>query len=140
MDNSAIADQFSLLSKLMDIHGENSFKSKSYASAAFTLEKLPHELSTLSKEKIFKERGIGESVGQKIIELIKTGELEVLKKLISQTPEGVLEMMNIKGVGPKKINVIWKELQISTIRTTKQNFCFCKCNRGHCIVFHFMVL
>ncbi len=120
MDNSAIADQFSLLSKLMDIHGENSFKSKSYASAAFTLEKLPHELSTLSKEKIFKERGIGESVGQKIIELIKTGELEVLKKLISQTPEGVLEMMNIKGVGPKKINVIWKELQISTIEELRK--------------------
>jgi DNA polymerase (family 10) len=115
MDNSAISDQFALLSKLMDIHGENSFKSKNYASAAFTIEKLPHELSTLTKEKIFKERGIGESVGQKIIELIETGELEVLKKLISQTPEGVLEMMNIKGVGPKKINIIWKELQISTI-------------------------
>ncbi len=120
MDNSAISDQFALLSKLMDIHGENSFKSKNYASAAFTIEKLPHELSTLTKEKIFKERGIGESVGQKIIELIETGELEVLKKLISQTPEGVLEMMNIKGVGPKKINIIWKELQISTIEELRK--------------------
>ncbi len=120
MDNSAISDQFALLSKLMDIHGENSFKSKNYASAAFTIEKLPHELSTLTKEKIFKERGIGESVGQKIIELIETGELEVLKKLISQTPEGVLEMMNIKGVGHKKINIIWKELQISTIEELRK--------------------
>lgn len=120
MDNSAIADQFSLLSKVMDIHGENSFKSKSYASAAFTIEKLTHELSTLNKEKIFNERGIGESVGQKIIELIETGELEVLKKLISQTPEGVLEMMNIKGIGPKKINIIWKELRISTIEELRK--------------------
>ncbi len=104
----------------MDIHGENSFKSKSYALAAFTIEKLAHELSTLNKEKIFNERGIGESVGQKIIELIETGELEILKKLISQTPEGVLEMMNIKGVGPKKINIIWKELQISTIEELRK--------------------
>ena len=115
MDNYAIADQFSLLSKLMDIHGENSFKAKSYASAAFTIEKTTEELGSLPKEKLFKVRGIGESVGQKIIELVETGELSILKELISKTPEGVLEMMNIKGLGPKKINTIWKELQIDTI-------------------------
>jgi DNA polymerase (family 10) len=67
MDNYVIADQLSLLSKLMDIHGENSFKSKSYSSAAFTLEKLPDQVATLSKEKIFSIRGIGESVGNKIV-------------------------------------------------------------------------
>ncbi len=115
MDNYAIADQFSLLSKLMDIHGENSFKAKSYASAAFTIEKTTEELGSLPKEKLFKVRGIGESVGQKIIELVETGELSILKELISKTPEGVLEMMNIKGLGPKKINTIWKELKIDTI-------------------------
>ena len=53
MDNYAIAENFSLLSKLMDIHGENSFKSKTYSSAAFAIEKLPQELASLSKEKIF---------------------------------------------------------------------------------------
>lgn len=115
MDNYAIADQLSLLSKLMDIHGENSFKSKTYSSAAFTIEKLPQQLSQLSKEKIIAIRGIGESVGAKIIELIQTGEVEALKELISKTPEGVLEMMNIKGLGPKKINTLWKELNIATI-------------------------
>ncbi|MEP7317491.1 MAG: helix-hairpin-helix domain-containing protein, partial [Panacibacter sp.] len=47
MDNYTIADNFSLLAKLMDIHGENSFKTKSYSVAAFTIEKLPAELSSL---------------------------------------------------------------------------------------------
>ncbi len=116
MDNYAIADQLSLLSKLMDIHGENSFKAKSYASAAFSLEKLPAELSAMSHDKIKTIKGIGESVGGKVIELLETGELDALKALIKKTPEGILEMMNIKGLGPKKIHTIWKQLDISTIK------------------------
>lgn len=115
MDNYAIADQFSLLAKLMDIHGENAFKSKSYASAAFTIEKLEVELTALPEQKLFAIKGIGESVGQKILELLQTGEIQVLKELVLQTPPGVLEMMNIKGLGPKKINTIWKDLNIETI-------------------------
>ena len=115
MDNYAIADQLSMLAKLMDIHGENSFKAKSYAVAAFTIEKLPQELAGLSPDKIFSTRGIGESVGKKILELLHGGELQLLKEYISKTPEGVLEMMNIKGLGPKKINTLWKEYGIATI-------------------------
>jgi len=115
MDNYAIADQLSLLAKLIDIHGDNSFKAKSYASAAFTIEKLPDPLSGLSQEKIFKIRNIGESVGRKILELLQTGELEELKTYLAQTPSGVLEMMNIKGLGPKKIHTIWKEMGVDTI-------------------------
>src|SRR6476620_9379857 len=98
MDNYSIADQFSLLAKLMDIHGENSFKSKSYASAAFTIEKMPQELTAVPKEKIFQIKGIGDSVGKKVIEIIDTGELPILKEYISKTPAGILEMMNIKGL------------------------------------------
>ena len=52
MTNASISDNFSLLSKLMDIHGENSFKAKSYSIAAFTVDKLPEELAVLPKEKI----------------------------------------------------------------------------------------
>lgn len=120
MDNYAIADQLSLLSKLMDIHGENAFKAKSYSSAAFTIEKFPKELSQLEHKNIFAIRGIGESVGAYIIEIINTGELFVLKELISKTPEGVLEMMSIKGLGPKKIHTLWKDLQIDSIDKLRQ--------------------
>jgi DNA polymerase (family 10) len=95
MTNAAISDNFSLLSKLMDIHGENSFKAKSYAIAAFTVEKLPEELSAFPKEKIVSIKGIGESAGQKIVEQLETGTLQVLADYIKKTPEGIIEMLQI---------------------------------------------
>lgn len=120
MDNYGIADQLSLLSKLMDIHGDNAFKAKSYASAAFTIEKLEKQLEEIPREKIAGLRGIGESVAKKIIELLDNSELSALQELLEKTPDGVVEMMNIKGLGPKKINLIWKEMQISTIEELRQ--------------------
>lgn len=119
MDNNAIADQLSLLAKLMDIHGENSFKAKSYASAAYAIEKLPQPLSNLSEEKIRSIKGIGESVGSKVMELLTTGELQLLQEYLAKTPEGVLELMNIKGLGPKKVHTLWKEYHIDTIDQLK---------------------
>jgi DNA polymerase (family 10) len=116
MTNSAIADNFSLLSKLMDIHGENSFKAKSYSIAAFTIEKLPEELSSFPKNKIFSIKGIGESAGQKIVEQLEAGTLKILEDYIQKTPEGIIEMLQkIKGLGPKKISTIWKEMSIESI-------------------------
>ncbi len=115
LDNFAIADQFSLLAKLMDIHGENSFKAKSYSSAAFSIEKLPVQLSDTPREKIASLKGIGESTAKKIAELLDTGKLSVLDELIAQTPQGILEMMQIKGLGPKKIATIWKEMGIESL-------------------------
>jgi DNA polymerase (family 10) len=114
-DNYHIADQFSLLSKLMDIHGENSFKTKSYSIAAFTIEKLPEQLSSLPEDKIFAIKGIGNTIGKKIMEVLETGDLPVLKEFIAKTPPGVIEMLNIKGLGPKKISTVWKEMEIESI-------------------------
>jgi len=115
MDNAAIAENFSLLAKLMDIHGENSFKSKTYGVAAFNIEKLPVSLKDTPREKLFSIKGIGESVGRKVIEMLDTGKLSTLDDYISNTPPGVIEMLNIKGIGPKKINTIWKEMGIESI-------------------------
>jgi DNA polymerase (family 10) len=115
MDNAAIADNFSLLAKLMDINGENSFRSKTYAIAAFNIEKLPMQLKDTPREKLFGIKGIGESTGRKVIELIDTGKLEALNEYINKTPPGVIEMLNIKGIGPKKINTIWKEMEIESL-------------------------
>jgi DNA polymerase (family 10) len=115
MDNYQIAENFSLLSKLTDIHAENNFKAKSYAIAAFHIEKLPGQLSEIPREKIALLKGIGESSAKKIIEILETGSLKVLQKLIEKTPIGVIEMLNIKGIGPKKISTIWKEMEIESI-------------------------
>ncbi len=115
MDNYQIAEQFELLGKLMDIHQENAFKAKSYGSAAFAIEKLPQQLSTTERSMISGLKGIGESTAKKIIEILDTGNMIVLEELISKTPEGILEMMQIKGLGPKKICTIWKDMGIESI-------------------------
>ncbi len=115
MNNSAIADSFSMLAKLMDIHGENSFKAKSYASAAFAIEKLPVQLEEIPVNEIESLKGVGASSAKKIQELLKTGKLNQLEEIIFSTPQGVVEMLKIKGIGPKKIHTIWKEMQLESV-------------------------
>src|SRR5215470_15774111 len=115
MDNNTIADNFSLLSKLMEINGENSFKTKTYSIAAFNIEKLPLQLSETPHEKIFAIKGIGDSIGKKILEMLDTGEMKIVNDYLEKTPVGIVEMLNVKGIGPKKINTIWKELEVESI-------------------------
>ncbi len=110
-----IAENFDLLAKLMDIHGEDSFRTRTYSAAAFNIEKLPMQLKDTPREKLFGIRGIGESVGRKVFEMLDTGKLSVLEDYIQNTPPGVIEMLHIKGIGPKKIHTIWKEMGIETI-------------------------
>ena len=115
VDNYYIADQFSLLAKLMDIHAENSFKSKSYSITAFNIEKLPGQLTEMPAEKIASIKGFGDSTAKKIQEIVSTGELKSLRDYIEKTPPGVIEMLKIKGIGPKKISTIWKEMGVESI-------------------------
>ena len=115
MNNREIARQFSLLSKLMDIHDENSFKAKTYSVVAYKISQLTVELQTLSEESISKINGIGEAIAQKIVEILSTGKMKILEDLILKTPEGIFEMLKIKGLGPKKISLIWKEMGIENI-------------------------
>ncbi len=115
MTNDQIADCFSLLSKLMDIHDENSFKIKSYSIAAYNIEKLPAPAIEMSQQELFAQKGIGDSTGKKILEIINTGKLDALEEIIARTPPGILEMLHIKGLGPKKIGVIWHELGIESL-------------------------
>ncbi|MBA3828232.1 MAG: DNA polymerase/3'-5' exonuclease PolX [Taibaiella sp.] len=126
MNNYEIADHFSLLSKLMDIHGENPFKAKSYGSAAFNIEKLPNELAGMDDAELFSIRGIGDAIGRSIKEIVQTGKLPALESLLSVTPDGILEMMQIKGLGPKKIAVIWKEMGAETLGEVEY-----ACNENH---------
>jgi len=115
MDNSAIADNFSLLSKLMDIHGENSFKTKTYSIAAFNIDKLPLQLKDTPRENLFSIQGIGKSVGEKVVQMLDGGHLNILDEYIAMTPPGVIEMLNVKGIGPKKIHTIWKEMGLESV-------------------------
>ncbi|RZL36670.1 MAG: DNA polymerase/3'-5' exonuclease PolX, partial [Pedobacter sp.] len=112
MENKTIARTLRFLSQLMELHEENPFKIKSVANAYFKVDKLPFSLKDKPVEEIDKIEGIGKSLAAKIIELLQTGELKELNDIISQTPEGVVEMLGIKGIGPKKILIIWRTLGI----------------------------
>jgi DNA polymerase (family 10) len=115
MHNYEIAEYFNILAKLMDIHGENAFKIKSYSNAAYTLDRLNDPLEAMTPAQIAGIRGIGDALAQKIVDLLATKKLQILEDYIEKTPAGILEMLKIKGLGPKKIITIWKELGIESI-------------------------
>lgn len=115
MDNAAIADSFDLLAKLMDIHGDDSFRARTYGAAAFNIEKLPRQLKDTPRTAFAGIRGIGAGIAGKVNEMLDTGQLGILNEYIQNTPPGVIEMLNIKGIGPKKIHTIWKEMGIESI-------------------------
>lgn len=112
MENKPIARKLRLLSQLMELHEVNPFKIKSIANAAFKVDKLPFPIAGKTLEQLEKVDGIGKSIAGKIIELFETGTMAEIEELLAKTPEGVVEMMGIKGIGPKKMAIIWKELGI----------------------------
>ncbi len=115
MENKPIARTLRLLSQLMELHDENPFKIKSVANAALKVDKLPFPIATKSLAEMEKIDGIGKSTASKIHEFLETGQITELQNLLEQTPEGIVEMLGIKGIGPKKIITIWKELGIETV-------------------------
>lgn len=114
MTNKEISAQFSLLAKLMDIHGENSFKVKSYTNAAFAIGKLPFEIEEVGIEAIEGQRGIGKGMVGAILEMMDNEELAALDEIKERTPAGILELLSIRGIGPKKIGQLWRELEIES--------------------------
>lgn len=115
MDNKTIARTFKLCGQLMELHNENPFRSKAIASASFKIDKLPFQAAEASLEQLSEQPGIGKSTAEKIKQIITTGTFPELDELLAKTPEGILEMLKIKGLGPKKIQIIWSELEIETV-------------------------
>ncbi|WP_036678717.1 helix-hairpin-helix domain-containing protein [Daejeonella oryzae] len=112
MENKTIARTLRLLSQLMELHNENPFKIKSMANAAFKVDKLPFPVSGKSLKEMEEIEGLGKSTASKVYELIHTNEIKDMENLLRQTPIGVVDMLQIKGIGPKKIAVLWKDLGI----------------------------
>lgn len=126
MENKPIARTLRLLSQLMELHNINEFKIRSIANAAFKVDKLPFPAAGKSFEELEKIDGIGKSIASKITELLQTGTMAELDELLDKTPAGVVEMMGIKGIGPKKVGIIWHELGIEN---TGELFYACNENR-----------
>ncbi len=115
MNTSDIADGLKLTAKLMELHNENPFKIRSLSNAAFRLDKSGIDIIPLSLEDLSKIEGIGKGIAGKIVEFREQGTTEELKALVEMTPAGVIEMMSIKGIGPKKVAVLWKELGVESV-------------------------
>jgi DNA polymerase (family X) len=115
MENKPIARRLRLLAQLMELYDENQFKIRSVANAAFKVDKLPYPVAGKTLEQLEKIDGIGKSIAAKIVELLQTGTIAEMETLLGKTPVGVIEMMGIKGIGPKKVAIIWHELGIENI-------------------------
>lgn len=115
MDNKAISKIFKLCSQLMELQNENPFRTKAMASASFKLDKLPVRIVEASLEELSAYPGIGKSTAEKAKEVAATGTFKELQDLLQQTPAGVVDMLQIKGLGPKKIQIIWKNLGIESV-------------------------
>jgi DNA polymerase (family X) len=114
-NNKAIASAFRRLAAIMELHQENAFKIRSYQNAYVLLRKWPDELASLSLEDLEAMQGVGKAIAAKIRELVETGELATYRRYADQTPPGVLEMLEIPGVGPKKVRALWKDLGIESV-------------------------
>src|SRR5271170_526771 len=100
MDKEQIAEILSEIGVLLELKGENPFKTRAYANAARTLETLTEPLDKLvAEERLGEIKGIGDALQQKITELVTTGKLAYYDDLKASTPPGLLEMMQIPGVG-----------------------------------------
>ena len=116
MDKSQVADILSEIGVLLELKGENPFKTRAYANAARTLEGLTEPLDKMiAEERLGEIKGIGEALQEKITTLITTGRLPYYEELKAATPPGLLEMLQIPGLGPKKVKRLHDELGIESI-------------------------
>ncbi len=116
MEKEKVAEILLEIGTLLELKGENPFKTRAYANAARTLEGLGEPLAKLVAEKRLGEvKGIGEALEQKITELVETGRLKYYDELKASIPPGLIEMLEISGLGPKKIQALNKKLGIDSI-------------------------
>lgn len=115
MSNSEIAEIIEFTGKLLTLHDLDENKARLYTGLSFGLDKLEDDLAGMDEAELLKVRGIGKSLVKTIQEIIQRGSSAELDDLVSQTPDGVLEMFKVKGIGVKKIKALWQEHGIDNL-------------------------
>ena len=116
MDKHTAAEVLEEIAVLLELSGENPFKSRAYTSAARTLEATELDVTLLAKEgRLAELPGFGEAMVSKVGELFATGKLGYHEKLRASIPAGMLLMLDIPGLGPKKIRALHEKLGIEDI-------------------------
>jgi DNA polymerase (family 10) len=117
MENKAIADFFTEIADILEIQGENPFRIRSYRNAARTIEDMSQSLEALVRagENLEEIPGIGKSISEKIREILSTGKCQSLEELRSHVPQGLTELLKLEGLGPKKVKVLYDELNVDSV-------------------------
>ncbi len=116
MDNTEIAQVFSDIAEMLDVKGEEWYRVRAYRRAAEEIAHYPEEMVTLRDEGRLEEiPGVGKAIAGKVDELLRTGRLEFYERLKEEIPDGVLSLLGIPGVGPRTVNLLYKELGLVSI-------------------------
>lgn len=114
--NKKVAELLYKIADLMDIKGEIFFKTRAYRMAAQRIQVLDENIKDVVEEGRIKDiPGVGDALAKKITEFVETGKLEYLEKLKKEVPEGLLKLLEIPGLGPKKVSVLYNKKDIKTI-------------------------
>ena len=122
VQNSEIAQIFNEVADLLEIEGANQFRVRAYRNAARTIEGYPDRVYKMvdSGEPIDEISGIGEDLANKIEEIVNTGNLIMLEELRSQTPQSLIKLLDISGLGPKRVQKLYQELDITNIEALRE--------------------
>ncbi|NPA95686.1 MAG: DNA polymerase/3'-5' exonuclease PolX [Thermodesulfobacteria bacterium] len=122
MVNQQIAQKFYKTADLLEIMGENPFRVRAYRNAARTIESLGRDLSEMvaQGEDLTKLPGIGKDLAQKIQEIIETGTFQKLKELEEEVPPGLIELLKVEGLGPKRIKTLYDTLGITSLEELRE--------------------
>lgn len=126
LSNADIAALFKMMARIMQVHSEDPFKIRAYFAGAAEIEILPQELSEMDRKDILEVPGIGKAISEKIFELLDTGVMSKLKEYLDMTPDGVVELTYVRGLGGKKVAQVWKDLSIMSIEDLEES---CKSGR-----------
>jgi len=120
VQNEEVVALFNEIADMMDILGEGTFRVLSYRRAARQIESLTEALEDLVREgRVAWIEGVGPNLAQKIEEYVTTGKIASHEELRAKLPSGVLDLLKVRGLGPKKVKVLWQELGITDIETLR---------------------
>ncbi|MDV2482702.1 DNA polymerase/3'-5' exonuclease PolX [Methanoculleus sp. Wushi-C6] len=113
--NEAIADRLASMSRLLVIAGDDRHRSGAYERAARQVERLALPVAGLGEEELIRIPGIGERIAGEIREIAQTGSFQELDDLRAVVPESLIALLEISGVGPRTLHLLWKRLGILTL-------------------------